>query len=175
MLKKNVCAVSGRETDVCSHGLWACLWCLGLAEALLSGKQVDVACLVSSKGVIWLQGKPWCALGVLLSLSSVTSAPELPWLTRWSRAGFAFWGHVLTGCWGFFFCMHSGIYCCGRSWEKPPPELMVSTEHPAPQVSRGSPANRDVPLITVISAAPLPRSALSCSSRHSPATLVGMI
>lgn len=102
MLKKNVCAVSGRETDVCSHGLWACLWCLGLAEALLSGKQVDVACLVSSKGVIWLQGKPWCALGVLLSLSSVTSALELPWLTRWSRAGFAFWGHVLTGCWVFF-------------------------------------------------------------------------
>lgn len=73
------------------------LWCLGLAGTLLLGKEVDVACLVPSKGVIWLQGKPLCALGALLSLSSVTSAPELPWLTRWGRAGFALWGHVLGG------------------------------------------------------------------------------
>lgn len=57
VLKKNLCAVSGRETDVCSRGLWARLWCLGLAGALLSGKQADVACRVPSKGVIWLWGK----------------------------------------------------------------------------------------------------------------------
>lgn len=71
-------------------GLWGCLWCLGLAVTLLQGKQVDAACLVPSKGVIWLQGKPLRALGVLLSLSSVRRAPGLPWLTSWSRAGFAF-------------------------------------------------------------------------------------
>lgn len=76
-----------------------------------------------------------------------------------------------------FCCTQSGIYCCGKSWEKPSPELMGSAGHPAPQVACGSLANRltrrDVPLITVISAAPLPRSALSCSSRHSPAPFSG--
>lgn len=76
---------------------------------------------------------------------------------------------------GFFSACTVGFIAVGGAGKSLPPELMVSTEHPAPQVSRGSPANRDVPLITVISAAPLPRSALSCSSRHSPATLVGMI
>lgn len=79
---------------------------------LLSGKQVDVACLVPSKGVIWLQGKP---LGILWSLSSVMSAPELPWLITWSRAGFAFGGHVLAGCWSFFF-LHA--QCDLLLWEE---------------------------------------------------------
>lgn len=59
-------------------------WLVGMFMVfeLLSGKRVDVACLVPSKGVIWLQGKPLCALRVPPSLSGVTSAPGLPWLSR---------------------------------------------------------------------------------------------
>lgn len=50
------------------------------------------------------------------------------------------------------------IYCCGKSWEKLTPELMViNSGHPAPQVSHRSLASRltsrDVSLITLITVA----------------------
>lgn len=57
-----------------------------------------------------------------------------------------------------FSCMCSMIYCCGKSWEKLTPELMViNSGHPAPQVSHRSLASRltsrDVSLITLITVA----------------------
>lgn len=155
------------------HGLWACLWCSGLAVALLSAKQVDVACLVSSKDVICLQGKSLRALQVLLSLLSVQVLQNCLGSPAGAEQGLLF-GAMSSPAVGVLLHARCDLFC-GKSWEKPTPELLVRTGHPAAQLSCGPLASRltcrDVPLITVISAAPLPRSALSCSSRHSPGTL----
>ena len=159
MPKKDDCAVSGSETDVRSHCLWTCLWRFRLASILLLGKHVDVACLVSYKGVIWHQWKPLCALGAILIVSSATSKVLLNCvgLPDGAKRGLLFLrpcpSHLLA-----FPCLCSMIYCCGKSWEKLAPELMViNSGHPAPQVSCRSLASRltsrNVSLITLITVA----------------------
>lgn len=159
MPKKDGCAVSGSETDVCSHCLPTCLWCLRLAAILLLGKRIDVACLVPYKGVIWHQWKPLCALGVILMLSSATSKVLLNGLglPDGAKQGLLFLGPRPSRLLAFS-CTRSMIYCCSESWEKHAPELMViNSGHPAPQVSRRSLASRltsrDVSLITLITVA----------------------
>lgn len=103
-----------------------------LAAILLLGKHVDVACLVPYKGVVWHQWKPLCALGVILILSSATREVLLNCvgLPDGAKQGLLFLGPC-PSCLLAFSCVCSIIYCCGKSWEKHAPELMViNSGHP---------------------------------------------